>query len=235
VARAARQSALEEIGSALAHKLNQPLTAVILYLQAIGRAYDRETSGRRLPDAVAAILEKAVHEAERASGMLQTLRHVPRCDDERPRFADVNQVLEDAIDLVGVRVRPGLQIDHDLAPCLPAVQIERFELQQALIALIRGAVEDSRGRDVGGIRLTTHCSCGQVAVVVETAVGDGGELADNCAASTNGRRNCEKDLAIARAIAQNHGGNLVVDADGQDRGARFTLRLPVPAGSASSA
>jgi two-component system, LuxR family, sensor kinase FixL len=72
--RAARLSAMEEVSAAVTHKLNQPLTALTLYLQAIERVYARETSGGVLPDGVVSILEKSIHETERASSMLQHLR-----------------------------------------------------------------------------------------------------------------------------------------------------------------
>jgi two-component system, LuxR family, sensor kinase FixL len=235
LAQAARQSALEDVGSAFAHKLNQPLTAVILYLQAVERAYGRETAGSPLPEPVAAILGKAVHEAERASSMLHGLRHGRDSDRERSHFTDINQAVGDAIDLAGFHGRRQPHIDRILAPGLPSVSVDCVELQQALVALIRGTLDEAGRRHADGIRLTTGCWDGHVAVVAETAVNGGGEFADNCAVSTNGRRNCEKDLAVARAIARSHGGDLVVDADGSDHGARFTLRLPLPAGTTSLA
>jgi two-component system sensor kinase FixL len=228
LASAMRQSALEEVSSAFAHKLNQPLTAVILYLQAVERAYGRETAGNPLPEAVAAILKKAVHEAERASSMLQGMRHNGDSNGEKSHLADINHAVEDAIDVAGLGARPGPHIDRLLTPRLPPVPFDRAALQQALIALIRGALDEAGQRHAAGIRLTTGCWQGHVTVVAETSGNGGDEFADNCAASTNGRRICEKDLAVARAIAQNHGGDLVVDAEGRDRGARFTLRLPLP-------
>jgi two-component system sensor kinase FixL len=35
-------------------------------------------------------------------------------------------------------------------------------------------------------------------------------------------------LAMSKAIAQNHGGDLTVDPGGRGRGACFTLHLPIP-------
>ena len=74
LARAARVAAIEEISAAVVHKLNQPLTALTLYLQAIERVYSRETAGGVLPELVLSILQKSANEAERASTMLQQLR-----------------------------------------------------------------------------------------------------------------------------------------------------------------
>jgi len=253
IVRAARMSAMEELGGALAHKLNQPLTAVILYLQAIGRAYGRETDGNKLPEKVIAILEKAVREAERASSFLQRIRQAHDQDLMGSRPVDLNHVLEDALDL-GVFVdRSGARIERLLTPRLPPVRGNPVELQQALIALIRAALEAAARAGAPGIRLATQRLGEHVMVVAElrpaaihgATTHDGaapgvahgnalGEIAINCAESTDGRRNCEKDLSIARAIAHDHGGELMVDCDGRDRGTRFTLRLPLLAEAASS-
>ncbi|MDQ2082515.1 histidine kinase dimerization/phospho-acceptor domain-containing protein [Xanthobacteraceae bacterium Astr-EGSB] len=257
IVRAARMAAMEELGGALAHKLNQPLTAVILYLQAIGRAYGRETEGNKLPEKVIAILEKAVREAERASSFLQRIRQAHDQDHDQDlmgsRPVDLNHVLEDVLDL-GVFVdRPGARIDRLLTPRLPPVRGNPVELQQALIALMHAALEAAARAGAPGIRLATQRLGEHVMVVAElrpaairgATTHDGavpgavlgnplGEIAINCAESTDGRRNCEKDLSIARAIAHDHGGELMVDCDGRDRGTRFTLRLPLLAEAASS-
>jgi two-component system sensor kinase FixL len=233
--RAVRASALDELSAALAHKLNQPLTAVILYLQAIARAYGRETDGGELPEKVVAILEKAVREAERASSLLQRIRQVHERDDTTAQPVDLNHAVEDVLDLDVFAGRRGAAIERRLAPWLPPVRGNRLELQQAVIALIRGALDAAAQTGADGIRLATQRLGDHVSVVAELrpSVADDaaavGEIARNCAESTDGRRNCEKDLAIARAVAHGHGGELTVDCDGRSRGARFTLRLPLPA------
>lgn len=248
IVRTARIAAMEELGGALAHKLNQPLTAVILYLQAIGRAYGRETDGNILPEKVVAILEKAVREAERASSFLQRIRQAHEQEMMGQQPVDLNRALEDVLDL-GVFVdRRGARIERLLTPRLPPVRGNPVELQQALIALIRAALETAGRAGAPGIRLATQRLGEHVMVVAELrpAAAQGGaplgappgvplgEIAINCAESTDGRRNCEKDLSIARAIAHGHGGELMVDCDGRDRGTKFTLRLPLQAEAASS-
>jgi two-component system sensor kinase FixL len=232
--RTVRASALDELSAVLAHKLNQPLTAVILYLQAIGRAYGRETGGGELPEKVVTILEKAVREAERASSFLQRIREVHERDDTAAQPVDLNHAVEDVLDLGVFADRRGAAIERRLAPRLPPVRGNRIELQQAVIALIRGALDAAAQAGADGIRLATQRLGNHVSVVAELrpSVADdaaAGEIARNCAESTDGRRNCEKDLAIARAVAHGHGGELTVDCDGRSRGARFTLRLPLPA------
>jgi hypothetical protein len=59
---------MDEMGAALAHELNQPLTAIMLYLQAATRTLARAEQAGEPPSVKAfkPVLEKAVHEAERA-------------------------------------------------------------------------------------------------------------------------------------------------------------------------
>ena len=166
--RRARMSAMDDMSAALTHKLNQPLTAVILYLQTIDRVYGRETDGGQLPDRVVSILEKAVREAERASNMLQRMRQFLEQRETMPRLIDLNQTLEDAIELTALAGRPGMHIARLLTPRLPPVLVDPGQLQQVLVDLIRGAMDSVNARGHDGIRVATHHLSDHVAVVVET-------------------------------------------------------------------
>lgn len=66
-----RISAIDEMGAAIAHELNQPLTAVLLYLQAVVRKA-REKS--LLDTQMLGVIEKAMREAERAGEIIQRMR-----------------------------------------------------------------------------------------------------------------------------------------------------------------
>ena len=56
---------MAEVGAEFAHELNQPLTALMLYLRAAKTLGSGQVSDRTLPVEAIAILEKAAHEAER--------------------------------------------------------------------------------------------------------------------------------------------------------------------------
>eukprot|EP01037_Dinobryon_pediforme_P043976 gene43976-55409_t len=73
----ARIQAVDEMGAAVAHELNQPLTAVILYLQAVTRKITSQPDQPLLPDGpIVDILQKAVREAERAGSIIQRMRQL---------------------------------------------------------------------------------------------------------------------------------------------------------------
>jgi DNA-binding NarL/FixJ family response regulator len=65
----ARMWAMDEVGAAVAHQLNEPLTALLIYLHEIERA------GERVPVPVREVVGKAVREAERACDILARMRH----------------------------------------------------------------------------------------------------------------------------------------------------------------
>jgi two-component system, LuxR family, sensor kinase FixL len=85
-------------------------------------------------------------------------------------------------------------------------------------------------RDHAGIRVATHHFSDHVTVVVEAnGAAHDGEAANGIPVPWDDVHVNGRDFAVSRAIAQDHGGELIVDLGERERGARFTLRLPVPA------
>src|SRR5215217_6461581 len=118
--RLARVSALDEMGSALAHELNQPLTAVILYLQAAAREFaNLQQSGS---EHAHAILEKARREAHRAGSIIQRLRQLTEKRAPERRSIDLNAIVEDAVDLTLIGHDRSVRMVREYGINLPAIQ-----------------------------------------------------------------------------------------------------------------
>jgi len=83
-----------------------------------------------------------------------------------PRLNRLNQVWRTAIELAAVAGRPGMQVVPQLAPHLPLVLVDPGQLQQALVNLIRGALDAATARDDAAIRVATQRIGEHVAVVV---------------------------------------------------------------------
>lgn len=231
--RLARVSALDEMGAALAHELNQPLTAILLYLQAVGREFARAKEANHTPEADArahAILEKARAEAQRAGAIIQRIRSLveKRAPDRRP--VDINPIVDDAVDLTIIGQDRSVTIVRDYQPDLPPVAIDPVQIQQVVVNLVRNAFEAVRGRQGGRLIVSTSLDDRHVLLSVE----DNGpgipqdRLSDLFQAFKTGKRSgMGLGLAISRTIAQSHGGELAVDPGGNGRGARFVVRLPL--------
>lgn len=226
----ARINAMDEMGAAIAHEINQPLTAVMLYLQAVRR----RLGSRPEVDATAMdVLDRAVKEAERAGSIIQRMRQMVEKRDPHRTPADLAALIGEALDLTLVgTTATNVDVRRHIAPDMPHVEIDVVQIQQVIVNLIRNAIEAVRERADRWIDIDVRIEAGQA--IVEVTDSGPGIPADAVrtlfkAFSTTKRTGLGLGLAISRSIAQNHGGDLTVDAGGGEsgRGARFRLSLPV--------
>lgn len=229
----ARVSTMDEMGAALAHELNQPLTALMLYLQAVERACAKQATGAELPQGAFDILRKAVREAERAGNIIQRMRHFVEKRDPLRREVSLGPLIEDALELTQFGTRPGsTNIHRDFAADLPTVFVDPVQIQQIVVNLVRNALEAVKGREDGQIRISaTRTEKGVDVHVEDNGSGIQPEVVSDLfkAFSSSKSQGLGLGLAISKTIAQSHGGTLRVDPGGNGRGARFTLSLPLTA------
>ncbi len=227
----ARVSTMDEMGAALAHELNQPLTALMLYLQAVERACAKQGAGATLPESAFGILHKAVREAERAGNIIQRMRHFVEKRDPLRRVVELNPLVEDALELTQFGTRPGAtKIKRIFAGDLPTLFVDPVQIQQIVVNLMRNALEAVKERPDAEIRVTTCRTKDGVEVHVEdNGPGIRSEVVPDLfkAFSSSKSQGLGLGLAISKTIAQSHGGTLRVDPGGNGRGARFALSLPL--------
>ncbi len=227
----ARVSAMDEMGAALAHELNQPLTALMLYLQAVTRTVNKQGASAPLSDQVGGILDKAVREAERAGNIIQRMRHFIEKRDPQRRLVDLLPLIEDAVELTLLGSKRGFRVVREIYPDLPKVMVDAVQIQQIVVNLVRNALEAVKDQEGPEVHLIARpVSDGVVVAVQDNGPGISKEAIPSLfrAFSTSKRRGLGLGLAISRTIAQNHGGDLTVDPGGNGRGACFTLHLPLP-------
>ena len=232
--RMTRVSALDEMGSALAHEINQPLTAIMLYLQALERELERIEGGQAAevePRAVQ-LLGKATREAQRAGSTIQRVRQlVEKRAPERNR-ADLNLVIDEALELAMLGRRRSVHLERIGPEILPVVLIDPVQIQQVVLNLARNGIEACEAADRPTLTVRTWFETD----VACFSVGDNGpgipaeqmQVLFNAFRSETGT-GMGIGLTISRAIIQNHLGELQVDPGGEGRGARFTVRLPIAA------
>ncbi len=201
------------------HELRGPLTAARLGLALSAR--DGQLSGARL---AAIDLELA-----RASLALEDLTRAraPESDLRRLDAVDLEELLACSVEAWRAAADArGVSLEHRWAGCAAHVWGDRLRLAQATGNLIANAIEHGGGAvEVRG-RLDQRRSVARLEIVDE---GPGlpapvPELARRARAGRGARG---RGLAIARAIAGDHGGRLA--AGPADRGARLVLELPAGA------
>lgn len=134
-----RLKMLGEMSSALAHEINQPLTAISNFARAARRTLDHDVPDLdKLRSYVQAIGEQSV----RAGEILRRMRHMVERGRATMAPDDINAIIREAIDIGRASSEHfGPEVVLDLAQTLPAVEVDRIQIQQVVLNLVANAVE----------------------------------------------------------------------------------------------
>ncbi len=223
-----RVATVGQLTAALAHELNQPLTAIVANAAAGARIVD---PGQPRGGDLAAILDDISALGRRTSSVIGGMRRLMKKEEPARRPLDTNEVVTDTLQLArGELARQGIEVELALAPDLPPVMADRIQLQQVLINLINNAGEAMAGW-TGARRLTVATAREGTSVridVLDTGPGLPAEVAAQAFEPfvTTKREGMGMGLAICRAVVDVNGGRIehVRPASG---GALFRLHLPV--------
>jgi two-component system sensor kinase FixL len=223
-----RFTALGEMASTLAHEINQPLTAITNYLKGCRRILER-MEGDAVP-----MLRDAVNEAgEQALRAGQVIRHlrefVARGESEK-HLENLPRLIEEAsaLSLVGAKEQ-GVRVTFQFDPEAPYVLVDRIQIQQVLLNLIRNAIEAMQESQLRELTIgTALVEDGHVELIVEDT---GPGLAPEVAAQlfqpfvTTKKHGMGVGLSICRTIVESHGGKIWADStQGEGTTFHFTLR-----------
>jgi len=225
----ARVSELGQMVSALAHEVNQPLTAMSSYLSGIRRLL---ASGNLA--AAQQAMEKVVQQGDRARLIIQRIRdHVRKREPER-QIENLSSTIAEASDLALAGVDRGLALTIKVEDGAEAVVIDRIQIQQVLLNLIRNAVEAMAGSARRALSITAV----QANEMVEISVRDSGPGLPAAVKErlfepffTTKAAGMGVGLSVCRTIVEAHGGTLCAE-DGVDGGMVFRLTVPRPADGA---
>lgn len=227
--RAARLNMVSGMASALAHEINQPMTAA--------RALAR--SAQQLLHAPAADLERAnnnlstlVTQIDHAAGVVRRMREFLRRGQPHFSTLSVRTVLDDAL----VLARPeatthDTRIELDVAEPLPTIFGDRIQLQQVVLNLVRNAIDAivEANRTDGHIRVHAHLA--DQGRTVEISVTDNGAgVPAGCTLfeplSSSKIDGLGLGLSICANIVQAHGGRIWLQSS-QGGATEFRFSLPL--------
>ncbi len=211
-----RLSAVGTLASALAHELNQPLTAIANYMAA----------GRDLVDdfkpETADILRYALDESNkgalRAGQIVRRLRDFVAKGEIETQILSLGKLINDAttLGLVGAREK-GVSWSIEIEPDIDNVLADRVQVQQVMVNLMRNAIEAMEDTPVKNLvvraRLLDHEH-------VEISVADTGHgVPDDLINQlfqpfiSTKAKGMGLGLSICRTIVEAHGGHLSVESD----------------------
>jgi len=205
-----RLSAMGQMASALAHELNQPLSAIVNYIKAANRMLEADAP----PIArVQELIGKAGDQTLRAGEIIRRLRSFIERKEADRRNEDINAVLEEALAL-GLVGRTDVTVRLDLAvmPELEPVLVDKIQVQQVVINLIRNSVEAMSGQPRKELIVSSGREDGEFARVTisDTGPGFAPEVAERLFQPfvTTKEKGMGIGLTICQSIVDAHGGRI---------------------------
>jgi two-component system sensor kinase FixL len=229
LAHVGRVSEMGTLASSLAHELNQPLTAVANYCQSARDLLDQDPDAETL-EMIKEALDEAAQQAIRAGQIVRRLRDFMSTGETERRIESLQRLINEAnaLALVGSR-EYGIDVQLELDPAADTVLVDRIQIQQVLVNLIRNAIDAMMDTQVRSLTLRTE-SAGQG--LVEVTIEDTGSgISDAIAAQlfqpfvTSKQNGMGIGLSICRTIIEAHGGRIWFDP-AANGGTAFHFTVP---------
>ncbi len=223
----ARLGSMGELAAAIAHELNQPLTAAGTYTRLVNEALSSHNADAA---AVAETAKKAVAQVERAAEVVRRLRALVRLDRTSRAPCSVDLIVKETLALC----QPDLdRIDASarvlLASDLPPVMVDILQIEQALLNLVRNSIEaigDAK-QSHGSISIEASATDRDFVEVTVSDTGPGfpPDLLDNpfLPFSSTKAQGLGFGLPLCKSIVEAHGGRLWLDGNLQGAAVHFTL------------
>jgi two-component system sensor kinase FixL len=231
-AHLARVNDLGEMAAAIAHEINQPLTAIVNYLNTGLMMTVDGYSEDGFAD-VERMMREAAGQALRAGNIIRRLREFVGQGNGARTVEPFEQLVESAMMLALIDARSGGILVERIPGARGArVEVDVVQIQQVLVNLLRNAVEALAGvpaEDLRRLSISTSLSPDGYA---EVAVADNGPgIAPEIALRlfepfvTSKSNGMGMGLSVCRRLIEAHGG--VIHAESvPGAGATFKIRLP---------
>ncbi len=229
-----RLMSVGEMAATLAHELNQPLAAIVNYLNGSLRLVGQAGG----PVQVERALQAARTQAEHASAVIARVREFVRAREPRRSAHQLARIADTVLELLRLEAeRQQLCIELALPADLPEVYADRVMVEQVLLNLVKNAIEAMR-----------ETPAGERALRVEGRVNLDGDVEVRVVDRGSGLSKSQQDqlfspffttkadglgigLAICRSIIEYHEGRMFFEPSPAG-GSVFGFTLPVAEGRA---
>jgi two-component system sensor kinase FixL len=222
-----RLSAMGQMAAMVAHELNQPLTAISNYMEAVNAILDR---GGEIPiPRLRAAVSRAGEQAVRAGQIIQQLRGFVSRRDSEKRIEAVSPLIKESAELalLGTKHKGGnIRVEDNLTEA--AVLVDKIQIQQVLLNLLRNAAEATAEQAKQDIALRAEMRDGAVQISV---IDNGPGLPEEVKARlfqpfvSTKKTGMGVGLSICHSIVSAHAGRLWTEPN-PEGGTIFHLTLP---------
>jgi PAS domain S-box-containing protein len=138
-ARLSRYISVGELGTSLAHEINQPLTSIICYAQG---GLNRAREGRLSDKDVQEVFSRLSEEAERAGRIINKLRDFVNRKEIKFSSVDINELVMETLNLVENKIKTSnIKVIYVLGKSLPMILVDSVLTQQVILNLVINAIE----------------------------------------------------------------------------------------------
>jgi len=225
IMKSERLATLGQLAAGVAHEINNPLGAVLMYTHLSLEEMEAEDPHRKN-------LEKAVGEAARCKDIVKGLLDFARQTEPKVEELDANEILERTLSLVeNQALFQNVRITKALSDYLPKIMIDGNQIQQVFTNIILNAAEAIEGE--GELSVTTRMATDGESIEIEiTDTGCGiskeslEKIFDPFFTTKEVGRGTGLGLAVSFGIVARHKGTINVKSE-QGKGTTFIIRLPI--------
>lgn len=237
LAHLGRVQTAEHLATALAHELNQPLAAILLQAEVADRLIEHFKPHDDVPSGVdlrRALLE-ITQQSQRASEILRTLRRMIRKGCSTRVEVAINDLVRDVRSWFEPLLRQAnIDLRCELAQQLPVVRVDRVQIEQVLVNLLRNA-SDALSNITVERRIILETRADPIGVRVAVCDSGTGVPPEHRPRLFESFATTKPDgmglgLVISRSIVEAHGGRLWLETNphnGRAPGATFVFTLPL--------
>ena len=227
LARASQAATVAELSASIAHEINQPLAGIVASAETCRTWLSGDNPN--LPRARAA-LERIIRDGNAAADIIRRIRALFTQTAPAKTSLQINEVIDEVRRLAQDELgRRGVSLELNLTQALPPVLVDRIQIQQVLMNLIRNGAEAMQHANGDAKHLIVQSQCTDGCIIVE--------VCDHGLGLTHPEKVFEPfystkpdglgiGLAISRSIVQAHGGVLRV-RENKPQGAVFSFTLPL--------
>ena len=225
IMKSERLATLGQLAAGVAHEINNPLGAVLMYTHLVLENLEAKDPLRKN-------LEKAVMEASRCKDIVKGLLDFARQTEPKVEESNVNETLERTLALVeNQALFQNVKITKVICPSLPKVLIDVGQMQQVFANIILNSAEAMEGK--GELTVTTGMAPDNEYIEIEfTDTGCGippedlDKVFDPFFTTKEVGHGTGLGLAISHGIIARHKGTIEVKSE-PNKGTNFIIRLPL--------
>lgn len=225
-------SAIGRLAAGAAHELNNPLATLVAFAEIANDlvlSQKGATENELDLDKLTYCLDVVQQQAFRCTNVIKDLLHISRRDGLEITDVDVNSLIEDIFETIGLDKR-GILVQKELLHSLPLARADMSSLRQALMSLMQNAADAVEGRMDQAIHVRTYMKGSAVGIDIEdNGIGIPGPIIEKIFepffTTKEAKKGIGLGLSLCHDLLESMKGTIRVESK-PGRGTVFFLTLP---------